>query len=418
MKTHIEVLSLIKRRITVTIPAATMDVALANALTKAIKDETYTKKLSRKAAQTGKLSNLKTKEAPQEFIKYNFQQLAPGVIEKFMQTTIVKELQQKQLITISELNLETAEKNTHGDIKLVVTFDVMPDPNEININIPAFTMDPIVVTEDEINNTIKQLRLQHVQWRESHNAIQLINKVIIDLQGEMQGKTFPEGQADDMEIALGMDTMMPGFQEQLIGLQRGARKTFDLVYPLDYPDTHLAGKLATFTVVVKKIYEPELPPIDEKLIKDCGVASGKLEDLIQKINQNLLQQKTIMAKHQLKEKVFDLLLQQNPFAIPQKMLEQEEQQRINHPSDHRIDPERTVRLSLLVSSLLQKFNLTPDPIQVKQCIEEFVNIYKDAEQMKKSIYADANQLAEFQMLALEDQLVEKLLQLSLLKAQE
>ena len=378
-------------------------------MTEAIKNEAYMKGLTQKTAQTGKLFHLRVKQAPQEFIQHNFQQLAPGVIEQFMQTAIVDVLEKNQLTVISELNLERAEKNSQGDITWAATFDVMPDPKDININIPTFNVDPITASEDEIANSIEMLRARHVQWKECQYAAQLANKITIDLRGEMHGNALPEAHADNMEIVLGMDIMMAGFQEQLIGLQPGDKKTFDLAYPADYPDAHLAGKLATFTVIAKAVYHPVLPAVDEKLIKACGVASGKLNDLMKKLKQNLIQHKTIAAKHQLKEKVFDVLLQQNNFVVPQKMLEDEKNRGEHHAPDLRDDPERTVRLSLLVSGLIKKFNLTPDLARIKQCIDEYVSIYKDAERVRQSIYADEHRLAEMQMLALEDQVVEKLL---------
>lgn len=407
MQTSIELLTLIKRRLKLTLSAAEMDQALAGAFIQAIKNESYKQALTKKVAQIGKLHHLRTKETPEDFLKYNFQEIAPGIIENFIDTTLAELLQKQQLNLISEITLESAVQNDKGEIQLQFLFFVAPNPNDINIDIPSIKLETISISDSEISNSIEQLRYFHVQWSPIDSKAEAGNKVLIDLRGEMQGKALPDAHADNMEIALDIDVMMPGFQEQLFGLQAGDVKVFDLSYPTDYPDTNLAGKLATFTVTVKNVFNPVLPLVDKHLVKACGVESGELIDLIRKIQQNLFQHKTVIAKQQLKEKVFNLLLEKNIFEVPPKMLE-DEQKHIAGDPDHRVDPEYTVRLSLIVSALIKKFNLTPDPVQVEQQIEEFVSVYKDKQKIKQAIYANPKELANMQMLALEAQLIEKL----------
>lgn len=403
----IRTLSLTKRSVTVTITKSMMDEALTHTIQGLKKDKAYVKNMENKAAATGKFSHLRSKEVPEEFLQYNFEQIAPGVLDELLQKHFGKIRQQENFTPLGPYQVESPVRNLNGDFIFEIQFDVSPNPDDICIDLPYIGLEKINITEEDIQSSIEHLRIRHIEWSEVNSPAQTGDQITIDLQGEMDGKPFAQGTAKDMKIALGMDMMMDGFQEQLLNLKNGDKKVFDLAYPQNYPDSSLAGKMATFYVEVKKVCEPVMPEVNETLIKKCGIDSGKLEDLIAKIRENLLRHKTSAAKHQLKQKVFNSLLEKNPFDAP-KQLVTEEQKRVETQCDIRPDAERTVRLSLLLGALIQKFQLTPDLDRVKTLVNEAAMLYKDAESVRQSYYKDENKLRDLQMIALEDQIVEKL----------
>ena len=201
---------------------------------------------------------------------------------------------------------------------------------------------------------------------------------VIDFKGMIEGKEFPGGSSEGFYLELGSGHFIPGFEEQLLGLEAGAAKTVEVVFPADYAAEGLRGKAATFAVTLKEIRRPVESKVDEQLAKDMGVED--LAALRKGVHERLAREYGEIAKARLKRALLDALAEAHHFAVPEGMLEVEfaqiwqqveeskkrgelEPDEVSKSeeelkADYRAIAERRVRLGLLLSEVGQRHNIT------------------------------------------------------------
>ena len=101
--------------------------------------------------------------------------------------------------------------------------------------------------------------------------------VSVDYVGRIDGEEFAGGKGEKVDIVLGSDTFIPGFEKQLIGAKSGDNVEVKVTFPEDYNAKDLAGKEAVFDVTVLEVKAPEKVEIDDELAKKVGLES--LDDL-------------------------------------------------------------------------------------------------------------------------------------------
>ncbi len=146
-----------------------------------------------------------------------------------------------------------------GDVKLGQYKEVTYDPQEV------------VVTDEEIREKVEaELINKHEQNVdvEGKTVVEEGDLVICDYTGYMDGEQFDGGSTTDAEIQVGASGMIPGFMEGFIGAEIGVEKEFDVTFPDPYevnPD--LAGKPATFKIIVHRIVKKELPQYTDEIVQ-------------------------------------------------------------------------------------------------------------------------------------------------------
>jgi trigger factor len=145
----------------------------------------------------------------------------------------------------------------------------------------------------------------------------------------------------DVSIELGAKANPPGFDEQLLGLEPGATKTFTLHYPSDYAITELAGTDVTYTVSVKSLKRRVLPALDDELAKDLGEFET-LEALRARVREDLEHEARHAAEREVRAELMKQLATRVPFEVPASLIEREIDRRLEDFArrliDQNIDP--------------------------------------------------------------------------------
>jgi trigger factor len=134
------------------------------------------------------------------------------------------------------------------------------------------TRDEPQVGEKEIDTVIDRIRNSYAQWAPVDRAVQLGDRVGIDLKASVEGHEEPVMDSKDAEYIVDPDGAQPatGFAEQLVGMQAGDEKGFTLNMPDDYRDKEIAGKPADFQVRLHWVKERELPAVDDEFAQQVG----------------------------------------------------------------------------------------------------------------------------------------------------
>lgn len=182
------------------------------------------------------------------------------------------------------------------------------------------------VSDAEVEAKVEELRQREAKPGASlSRASQKGDLLSIDFEGRIGGQVFPGGTAKGYGLTLGSNSLIPGFEEQLEGVSKGAVKAVHVTFPAEYPAQDVAGKEAEFTVTVHDIQERVLPAADDAFATSLGPDVKDLADLRSKLRQALTAQKERNRKAQLQEAAAGLLLDKHSFAVPESLIEGEQQ---------------------------------------------------------------------------------------------
>lgn len=142
------------------------------------------------------------------------------------------------------------------------------------------------VSDEDVNKEIEKLAKDQADLVPSKDAAAEGDHVLIDFNGYIDGKEFEGGSAKDYDLTLGSHSFVPGFEEGLVGVKEGDKKTLDITFPEHYLAS-LANKKAKFSVEVKGVKKVELPKIDDEFAASTSYKVKTVDELKAKIREQL-----------------------------------------------------------------------------------------------------------------------------------
>ncbi len=285
-----------------------------------------------------------------------------------------------------------------GQVKFTARFEVYPE-----ITLPEFsgiTVETInaEVTDADVESMITRLREQRMAWKPSKSAAKKAKKgeqVIIDFVGKIDGVEFEGGAAEDAPLELGSGRMIPGFEDQIIGMKKGEEKVIEVTFPEDYHSEALKGKAVTFDITVHSVMTKVLPEIDEEFVQSFGVEAGTEEALKAEIKDSMTKELQRAVESKNRTAVLDSLQEVVDVEIPKSLMEQEvkslmdraiqniQQQGMN-PADVNVEAEhfqeeakKRVKLGLILGDIIKVNKLDATDDEVNAYIAEQASSYED-----------------------------------------
>ncbi len=276
---------------------------------------------------------------------------------------------------------------------------------KIKINRPT-----ISVTDDQVTTLLNQLRESRASEALADKPVTDNDRVVLDFQVSVDGVAIEGGQANDYSVIIGRKQLVPGFEENLLGLKAGSSKNFSLKFPADY-HKNLAGKTGQVAAKIKAIYARNIPEASDDFAKIVGKFSS-LADLREKLKKNLLQEVEQEREIKIEKEMFDKMLVLAKFSdIPEVLILNEVEQMI-HEFSHSISAQginfveylksinktkedlqrefkesasKRVKVALLVQEIGKSNNLSIDDNEVEEEISKILDHYSHDENMKKKI---------------------------------
>jgi trigger factor len=266
-------------------------------------------------------------------------------------------------------------------------------------------------------------------------AVQDGDSVLIDFVGSIDGVNFDGGSAEDFSLKIGSGQFIPGFEEQLIGINQNEEKTITVTFPEDYNSDELAGKVSEFKVTIKEIQEKVIPEINEDLASKLlqGEKNPTVELLKDKVAEQIKSEKVSKIYNEdLKAKMVDALVNHFNFALPNNIVEQEIDAQVQAKAqtmsedelgeykgnDAKIeelrdslkdDAKDSVKATFIVDAVARKEGIVVSDDEVSQTIyyEAMMSGQNPQETIKH--YQDNNLIPAVKMGMIEDKLFAKLL---------
>jgi trigger factor len=354
-------------------------------------------------------------------------QIQQEVLQDALRRSFAKEAQESQLKVVGypAFEVKTTDDPDALWIEYSATFEVYPEV--VLGDISAESMDQVVYTlsDSDVDTTIATLRKQHATFEVTDRAAQNGDRVHIDFSGLLEGGIFEGGEARNLAVLLGAGHLLPDFENAIIGMKAGEKKSFDMTFPADYKAEKVAGKSATFTITLHKVEEQHLPEIDAKFAKLLGIEDGDVTKLKAEVRDNLEREvkRRLMVRN--KDSAMATLLKVTQLEIPKALLDAEAQslmqqtmrdmkkRRMEMPKGEESLPlelftehaQKRVKLSLILTELVDKYDLHAKPEQIKALVQDYAQSYDNPEEVVQWHYSDPTRLQDAENLVLEDNVV-------------
>ncbi len=374
-------------------------------------------------AREVKVAGFRPGKVPATVIKQRYAGKARSeVISEVVQSSYYDALKQQDLNPVGYPHISVI--NDVDGLSFFADFEVYPQISLAGIE-QIEAKRPLAHVEDaDFNNMVEKLRGQSKTWIIAERAAQDKDRVTIHFSGVCEGENFTDGKVENFAVEIGGKQMIPGFEEQLIGLQANDNKSFDITFPQDYGNEKLAGKLTTFTIEVISVESAVLPEIDEAFVKQYGVADGDINAFHDDVRNNMERELEHALHAQLKTAVLDAVYNHLNPTVPNALVDREiatmvqpyaenakkqglELKDLNLPREmFEIQARRRVALGLILGEIIDQQQIKIDEDRVRSTIEDLAKSYENPEEVVQWYYADKKRLNDVRQMVLEDQSVD------------
>lgn len=183
--------------------------------------------------------------------------------------------------------------------------------------------EPVEVAEEEVDKVVEQIRYQHAPWQPVERTVQFGDLVTMNVEGTLDGKPGLDEKGIEYQVVKDFPSPVPGFPEQLEGLERNQEKEFILSFAADHEASQLAGREYRFKVLVSEIKEKDLPELNDEFAKSMGDGFETLAALRERVASNLRTMAEDGARRRLEDKVMETLTELSQVDFPPVLVERE-----------------------------------------------------------------------------------------------
>ena len=234
----------------------------------------------------------------------------------------IVEKEEKKFTIVGDPDV-TVDKLEDDNVTLVAIVPVKPE-----VKISAYTGMKIRqyaynVTDEEVEAEVARVQERNARKVEVTDRAAILGDIVnIDFSGAVDGVKFDGGEAEGFDLTLGSGQFIPGFEDQVVGMNIGETKDVNVTFPENYQAENLKGKAAVFTVKVNKIQGKELPELTDEFIKEA-TGSETIADYKAKAKERLTAQAERRANDATENSILEAIAANTEVEIPQAMLERE-----------------------------------------------------------------------------------------------
>ena len=413
MQVSVESLSGLERKLVIDIPASDIEQEIAKRL--------------EQVSRTARIDGFRQGKIPKRVIKQRYGKgVRQEVLGEQMQQGFIQAVTQEKLNPAGMPSVTPVIDEDGKDFQFSATFEIYPEVTISGLDTVEVEKLTAEIKDSDLDTMIDVLRKQQAAFEETDSVSKDGDKVKIDFDGYVDGEAFEGGKAEGYSLALGSKSMIPGFEDQIIGMKAGDEGSIKVTFPADYQSEDLQGKEAEFKIKVHTVESATLPELNEDFFKQFGVEADSEETFRVEVRKNMERELKQSIARNTKNQVLDGLLKANDIEIPSALSDQEIQrlkqqafQQFGGGQEFNADmlpnemfkdqADRRVKLGLLINAAVEQFELKADDAKVEALIEDMASTYQDPAQVKEFYKNNQEQRSQLEALALEEQVVETIL---------
>jgi trigger factor len=296
-----------------------------------------TDSLIQKYQKVARIPGFRRGHVPASIIRQRFsEEIKTDMVEALIPRYFRQEAERLGIHPVSQPRVTDLHLHDGEPLRFKAAFEVLPEIKLEGYKELRADKPEIAVSEEDVEHALAELRERHASFNPVEGrALADGDFAQVSLDGNPKpgesesdadaGTKSGEGQPVHMDEVLveiaGKDTM-PEFTEHLRGANPGDERTFDVNYPKDTQDKRLAGKTFTYTVKVQSIKQKSLPELNDEFAKQMGEFQT-VDDVRKAIREQIESERRHQAQHEAKEKLVGELIERNDFEVPDSLIEQQ-----------------------------------------------------------------------------------------------
>ena len=369
--------------------------------------------------KSAKIQGFRPGKAPLNMVEKNIDpnQLQDNVLRDIVELLYGKSLEQLNIKPVSNPDINIVKFVPFSTLEFTVEVEklgkvTLPDIKDMKVDKPK-----IEVSSKEIEEALQDLRLRAADFSETKKIAKLTDRVTINFDGiDPKTKKSIEGtNGTDYPLILGSRSFIPGFEEELVGLKTGDKKSFNIVFPADYSVDSFKNRKVIFNIDVTKVEESNVPELDDKLALNL-VPFKNLDELRSAIKIEMEKELTINNQRKLEDEILNFLGDKTKISLSEKLVDEElslveskaKQEALSQGltweeylkalkmdqksfiKQAKDTAEKRVRSGIAIGEIAQRDNIIISNEEFKQSILHLEEQYKD-DAMKEEIRKPENQ---------------------------
>ena len=417
MQVSIETTSDLERKMTIIVPAHR------------IGDEV--KKRLEETAKTAKIDGFRVGKVPINIINQRYGQgIRKEVVSETVRASFYEAVTKEKVTPASPPDIEPKLDKPGEDLEYIATFEVLPEIELSDLKQVKILKPSAEVKDVDIDDMIQGLRKQHATWNEVDRPAAYGDEATIDYTGIKDGKEFDGGSAENYPIEIGGGTAVAGFEDGIIGMSLGDKKTLPITFPENYQSEELKGASVEFEIKLNLLKEASLPALNDEFFKLFGLQAGGEKTFRSAVLQNMQRDLKNALEAKTKGRVMqELAALHSEIQVPLTRIateisglkQQMAQKLAGDGGKNNFDPsllpdemfeeqaKRRAIVGLVVNEIVQSNQIDVDGAKVRAKIQEIAAGYDRPEEVIKYHYDSPELLKSIEANVLQEQVVDYVL---------
>jgi len=371
--------------------------------------------------KTAKIKGFRPGKTPRSVLERLYaKEVKADVSGKLIQSAFIEALKETQLKIVGSPAVDPPELDGKQSYAFDATVEVNPEIADVNFKGLKLTKTKHAATDDEVDVQLKMLQ-KNLSKREKikeDRPLQLEDVAVIDYEGFKNGQPFePTKKTENFIIKVGSGQIVKDLDDGLIGMQPGEERQVEVTFPDDYFKEELVGQKVVFKVRLNEIREEILPELDDAFAKSISDKYESLDILKTKIRENLRNGYEKRVEQELNEQIFQQLIEQTEFEVPETLVEGELEHILNDAErsfaqsnrsfeevglsrdglaeTYRPTAEKQVRRHLILTKIIEQEKLNLSDEELDQGFQEMADSFQQPVEHVKGYYNQNKDGLEF-----------------------
>jgi trigger factor len=406
-----------------------------------VKKQEIDKKIEERTVELQKTVSLKgfrPGKAPIDLLKKQFGQALYGeVVEKILQDNTFQALNDNKIKPAGQPKIEIKSSGEEKDLEYIITVEKTPEIKKIELDKIVLTDYKLKIEKKDLDDRINLLaegQKKYVNKKESETSVNG-DLVVFDFEATVNGKAFEGNKGEKVQIILGKELFIKGFDEQLLVCKAGDKVNVKINLPENYPNKELANKTAIFNCKIIEVKKSESVVIDDQFAKNLGAKD--LNDLKTLLEKQLSREQSSITETIVRKEILDYLDKNCKFDLPEDMVKNEQEivrHSFIHEKAHKDEPHddhkhghdhsdikltkeeendvldistRRVKLALVLNQIGEDYKVQVTTQELQQELQKQMSMYPGQEKQIRDYYQkNPSEITRLRGPIYEDKIVE------------
>ncbi len=406
-----------------------------------VKKQEIDKKIEERTVELQKTVSIKgfrPGKAPIDLLKKQFGQALYGeVVEKILQDNTFQALNDNKIKPAGQPKIEIKSSGEDKDLEYTISVEKSPEIKKIELDKIALTDYKLKIEKKDLDDRINLLaegQKKYVNKKEGETSVKG-DLVVFDFEATVNGKAFEGNKGEKVQIILGKELFIKGFDEQLLVCKAGDKVNVKINLPENYPNKELANKTAIFNCKIIEVKKSESVVIDDQFAKNLGAKD--LIDLKTLLEKQLSREQSSITETIVRKEILDYLDKNCKFDLPEDMVKNEQEivrHSFIHEKAHKDEPHddhkhghdhsdikltkeeendvldistRRVKLALVLNQIGEDYKVQVTTQELQQELQKQMSMYPGQEKQIRDYYQkNPSEITRLRGPIYEDKIVE------------